>query len=311
LAAALEAEHRAFSLAVPAAIDTGLRGVSVVLNCAGPYVQTALPLAEACLRAGAHYLDLTGETSVLQSLADLDAAARARGVMLLPAAGFAVVATDCLAVHLKERLPSATHLALAFHSQGNASASRGTVLSGLGLLARGGRQRRDGRLVPAAEFSKSRTVDFGAGPVRVVSFTWADVFTAYYSTGIKDVEVYVVVPREFRHLVPLFGIVRRLLRFRLVQAAARRVILALPAGPSAEARARTRTHVWGEVMDAAGNRAAARLHGPQAGHDWTARCALAIAERALAGQAPPGFQTPGRAYGPDLILGPAVTREDL
>jgi short subunit dehydrogenase-like uncharacterized protein len=268
-------------------------------------------MAEACLRNGAHYLDFTGEMPVLDALAQRDAAARQRGVMLLPAAGFAVAATDCLAVHLKRRLPSATRLALAFHSQGPATASRGTVLSGLGRLPQGGHVRRAGRLEPVAEFSRSRVVDFGQGPATALRFTWADVFTAYHSTGIAEVEVFVLVPPQFRLLVPLMGLVRRLLGFRLARALARRVILAGPPGPSAEARARTRTHVWGEVTDEAGHTAVARLHGPQAGHDWTAQCALAIAERALAGEAPPGFQTPGKAYGPDLILREDVVREDV
>ena len=40
--------------------------------------------------------------------------------------------------------------------------------------------------------------------------------------------------------------------------------------------------------------------------------ALAMVEKALAGQAPPGFQTPSLAYGADLVMElPGVTREDV
>ncbi len=54
-----------------------------------------------------------------------------------------------------------------------------------------------------------------------------------------------------------------------------------------------------------------RLRTPEA-YTLTALTALAIAERALGGDAPAGFQTPALAYGPDFILEfPGVTREDL
>src|SRR3954451_6133154 len=56
--------HRAFALDDPAAVAAGLRGVAAVLNGAGPFARTAGPLAAACLAAGVHYLDITGEIGV-------------------------------------------------------------------------------------------------------------------------------------------------------------------------------------------------------------------------------------------------------
>ena len=75
-------------------------------------------MADACLRTRTHYLDITGEVAVFESLATRDAEARAAGVMLLPGAGFDVVPSDCLAAHLRRRLPTATHLALGFAALG-------------------------------------------------------------------------------------------------------------------------------------------------------------------------------------------------
>jgi short subunit dehydrogenase-like uncharacterized protein len=87
---------------------------------------------------------------------------------------------------------------------------------------------------------------------------------------------------------------------------------AVTPGPTADQRARTATHVWGEVEDDQGRRAVARLHGPEAGLVWTVRAALAAARKALAGNAPAGFQTPALAYGADFVLeAEGVTREDL
>src|SRR5688500_5274514 len=118
-------EHRIFALEDDAAIDRGLDGLSAVLHCAGPFMHTSAPMASSCLRRGVHYIDITGEIDVFESLARLDAEARASGVVLLPGAGFDVVPSDCLALYLKERLPSATRLMLGIAGTGRLS--RGTA----------------------------------------------------------------------------------------------------------------------------------------------------------------------------------------
>src|SRR5438105_3947895 len=100
-------EHRVFTLD-----DVDLSGIDAVLHCAGPFIHTALPMAEACIAAGVHYIDITGEIDVFESLHALDTRAKAAGVQLLPGAGFDVVPSDCLALYLKERMPDAKHLML-------------------------------------------------------------------------------------------------------------------------------------------------------------------------------------------------------
>ncbi|WP_175710912.1 saccharopine dehydrogenase family protein [Burkholderia ambifaria] len=83
------APWRVASVDDPAALDAALRGAHAVINCAGPYLDTALPLADAALRAGIPYLDLTAEQPSIQTLTDQrDARARAAGVTLVPAAAF-------------------------------------------------------------------------------------------------------------------------------------------------------------------------------------------------------------------------------
>src|SRR5437762_9987666 len=112
LAGALGLEHRVFGLDDGAAVEKGLSGMAAVLHCAGPFSRTAMPMAEGCLRARAHYLDITGEIEVFEALAARGEEARQTGVSLLPGVGFDVVPSDCLAAHLHRRLPTATHLAL-------------------------------------------------------------------------------------------------------------------------------------------------------------------------------------------------------
>jgi short subunit dehydrogenase-like uncharacterized protein len=83
-------------------------------------------------------------------------------------------------------------------------------------------------------------------------------------------------------------------------------------GPTAGERAQSRTHVWGEVEDDQGRKSVSRLHGPEFAVDWAGRAALGIVRKVLAGDAPSGFQTPGKAYGADLVMEcEGVTREDL
>src|SRR5262249_22753775 len=154
------------------ALDGALRQVRAVLHCAGPFAHTSTPMAESCLRAGAHYLDITGEIAVFESLARRDAAARQRGVLLLPGVGFDVVPSDCRAVHLKRRLPTATHLALAFASTGGVS--RGTATTALENFPRGGMVRKGGVLTRVPAAWKTRVIDLGRGPVKAFTIPWGD-----------------------------------------------------------------------------------------------------------------------------------------
>jgi short subunit dehydrogenase-like uncharacterized protein len=308
LARELGLEHRTFGLDAPDAVVPSLAGLTAVLNCAGPFTRTAAPLAEACLQARVHYLDVTGEIAVFEALAARDPEALVAGVMLLPGVGFDVVPSDCLAVHLKRRLPGATRLALGFQSLGRMS--RGTATTVVENLHRGGAVRRGGVLTKVPTAWRVRTIDFGEGPRQAVTIPWGDVSTAWRSTGIPDVEVYTAVSRgqllfmkASRRLGGLLasGPVQRFLRWRIRKG---------PPGSGAEERARGRSLLWGEAEDGKGGRAVARLRGPE-GYTLTALAALECVGRVLAGDAPPGYQTPGLAYGPDLVLElPGVERKD-
>jgi short subunit dehydrogenase-like uncharacterized protein len=300
---------RTFSLDAPKALDEGLKDVKIVLHCAGPFKHTARQMAEACLRNGAHYLDITGEIEVFEMLAAMDEAAQKAGVMLLPGAGFDVVPSDCLALHLKERLPSAETLTLAFHGLGGIS--RGTATTMLEKAGKGGAVRQNGKIVSVPAAWKTLAVDFGRGPAVATMIPWGDVSTAFYSTGIPNIEVYSVIPPAARNMMLAGRYVGWLLASGPVRNFLQARIDAQPAGPNDEQRARGKTLLWGRVTDAAGNSAEARQTGPE-GYTTTALTALAIAEKVLAGEYKAGFQTPAKAYGPDLILEiEGVAREDL
>lgn len=291
LAVELGVEHRAFDLSDPHTIEQALKGVTVVLHCAGPFIHTSQPMVEACLQTGTHYLDITGEIPVYESLAARDAEAKAREIMLMPGVGFDVVPTDCLALHLKQHLPSATHLKLAFKSEGPAGLPPGTQRTFIEMMSYGSRVRRKGQLEVPEQATNTLLIDFGQGPTEATRFTWGDVFMAYYSTGIPNIEDYAVGLRAVMGSLLKHGV---------------------QPGPTAEARAKTLTHVWGEVEDDQGRKAVSRLHGPEAGVVWTSRAALAAVRKVLAGNVPTGFQTPAMAYGADFVMEcEGVIREDV
>jgi short subunit dehydrogenase-like uncharacterized protein len=308
LAQELDLPHRVFNLESPAALDDGIQGMTVVLHCAGPFAHTSKTMADACRRMGVHYLDITGEIEVFEALAARSDEARAAGVMLLPGVGFDVVPSDCLAAHLHRLLPTATHLALGFQASGRPS--RGTAITVIENLHRGGMVRQDGKLRRVPTAWKTRVIDFGKAPIKAITIPWGDVATAYYSTGIPNIEVYTAVPWGVRVAARAGGYLGWLLSSSLVQRRLKNRIQAGPPGPTAEQRSRNQSLLWGEVSDPAGRKAVSRLRCPD-GYTLTARAAVTIVERVLAGQSVSGFQTPSMAFGADFLLGlEGVSRTD-
>jgi short subunit dehydrogenase-like uncharacterized protein len=290
-------------------LDDALQGVCVVLHCAGPFIRTSRPMADACIRSGAHYLDITGEIPVFEALAARDVEARSAGVMLLPGVGFDVVPTDCLAVHLARRLPGSSRLTLAFQSVGGIS--RGTAETMVANLPRGSAVRRDGVLHAERFGHATRRIDFGRGERLTVAHPWGDLSTAYRSTGIPNIEVYRAAPRAEVAMLRVVGMLRPLLGTAPAQRLLRWSTRRGQPGPDSVARRTGFSRFWGEVLRDDGARATARLHAPEA-YSLTAYTAVECATRALRGEVSTGFATPAMAYGPDLVLSVSgVHREDL
>jgi len=309
LSTQLGLEYRAFSLDDDAAVDEALADVVAVLHCAGPFSHTSKPMVSGCLRTKRHYLDITGEVAVFEAIAARNHDAKAAGIMLLPGVGFDVVPSDCLAAHLKTRLPSATRLALGFQALGKIS--RGTATTMVEAQNQGGLVRRGGVLTPVPAAWKTRLIDFGQGAVEATTIPWGDVSTAFYSTGIPDIEVYAAFPASTRIGMVATRYLGWLLGLSAVQNLQKRLIQNQPPGPNEAERVGGRSLLWGEVADNSGKRLVSRLQCPE-GYTLTALTALAIAQKVLAGQVAVGFQTPSLVYGADFILEiEGVVREDL
>ena len=307
LAAALGAPTRVFALDDPAALARGLAGVRVVLNCAGPFAQTAAPLASACAAHGVHYLDLAGEVAEHDLVAALDDAARASGAMLLPGAGFGVVPTEVAAARAAAALAEPpARLVIAYETVGGAS--RGTLATVLRGLADPGIELRDGARVAIAPGARRIRMDLGgraANPGRVghekargalvVTNPWrADLVAAARSTGARSIETYATFPAAARFLMRRPGFLRSRAGRWLIE----RIVRGASAGPDERALARGSTRVLAVAHGASGRSAEVRVRGPEA-YVFTARAAAACARAALDGRARAGYTTPSQLLGLD------------
>jgi len=272
---------------------------AMVIHAAGPFQFTAQLMAEACLITQKHYTDITGEILVFEMMAKLDGKAKAAGITLLPGVGFDVVPSDCLAMHLKNRLPSATSLQLAFASN-KGGLSRGTsktMVEGMGL---GGAIRKNGKIIPVPLHEGITEINYGAFQLPSVRIPWGDVSTAFYSTGIGNIEVFRGADKGLIKQVKMSRYVNWLLRMRSVKNYLIKQVDKKPAGPNEERRSKSKMFLWGKVWDAQQERIS--LLETVEGYTLTAKTSVLIAQKILAGNVKPGFQTPSKAYGPDLIL---------
>jgi short subunit dehydrogenase-like uncharacterized protein len=79
----------------PASLREMADRATVVLNLTGPYTIRGRPVIAACVDAGAHYVDLTGEIPFVREVLDeFDSAAREAGVKIVQVSGFESLPPD-------------------------------------------------------------------------------------------------------------------------------------------------------------------------------------------------------------------------
>lgn len=272
----------------------------LVIHCGGPFQFTSKQMVEVCLETKTHYTDISGEFTVFEMLAKYDAKAKAAGIMIAPGTGFDVVPSDCLASHLKNRLPSATHLQLAFTTL-KGGLSRGTARTTIEGLGHGSYVRENGKLKPIPLASRSQHINFGDFTTSTVCIPWGDISTAYHSTHIPNIEVYMGMPEKTINKLKWANYFNWLLRKDWVKSFLKKQIDKRPAGPSEERRKNGRSYLWGKVWDDQGNEATSVLQTFD-GYTLTAKTSTLMAQKILAGDFKIGFQTPSMAYGENLIL---------
>ena len=272
LATELGLEYRVFGLKDTAAIDNGLAGISVLLNCAGPFMRTAEALMTASIRNGIHYLDTAAELDSYRLAEERDDEAKAAGVMLMPGGGGSVAMLGSLAGHAVARVAKPRRIRIALHVAGGLS--RGSAISAMENLTIETLARVDGNLVGVAADGIQK-FDFGKGAVDCVPVTLPDLITIWRATGVPDIETFVHVTGD--------GFPQGDLS-------------ALPDGPSEEDRLASRYQASVDVTDADGKITRSLLDTVN-GYTFTAMAAAEAGRRVMGGEFRPGFQTPAALFG--------------
>jgi short subunit dehydrogenase-like uncharacterized protein len=172
----------------PTSLDDAFRGAAAVVNCAGPFLDTAGPVAATAVRAGAHYLDVTAEQAVVQQLYATYADGTA--VAVLPATAFYGGLADLLATAATDGWDEIDDV---------------TVVIGLdrwwpteGTRVTGHRNTatrlvvEDGRLVPVPVPARDRDWSFPGpvGPQRVVGVPFSETVVIAHHLPVRRVETY-------------------------------------------------------------------------------------------------------------------------
>lgn len=278
MATKLQMLHRAFSLGDAIAIQANLKDVSVVLNCAGPFSQTAESLAEACIQSGVHYLDVSAELSTYLAIDNMNERAIRAGVMLLPGSGGSVALLGCLASKALARIDDASSIDVALHVSG--PMSRGSLTSAKSAVIVDCLKCSEGELV---EHDAGQTMAFdfndGRGPVLCYPATLPDLFTIWKTTGVANVRTYVNVSGsslEWEHSA------------------------SLPHGPTKEERENNSYNVAIVAHGSGGAKVHGEMHTIN-GYTFTAMASVKAVRLVLEGKTRPGFQTPVTAFGAHFI----------
>jgi hypothetical protein len=173
-------------------LDLALSCADAVINCAGPFAATAVPVIESAIRAGVPYLDVTAELEVVR---DTFARYAEASIPIVPAVAFYGGLGDLLATAAMAGWPAADHLTIAY-ALSSWRPTAGTRATG-GVSA----QRRNGRRIgyaghrlrflagdaPRGEWTFPAPV--GTVPV-VGEFTMADSATIPTHLDVPEIATY-------------------------------------------------------------------------------------------------------------------------
>jgi short subunit dehydrogenase-like uncharacterized protein len=282
-------EYRIFDLSDDDIIYKNVEDLDVVLHTAGPFIHTSAPMVRACLRGRINYLDITGEIPVFEQNFKYDEQARDNDIAIISGAGFDVVPTDCIAKYVSEKIPNPTSLELAIAGLGGISP--GTLKTMLEHLSTGLLIRKNGQLTKLTIEKGARKIKFSDDVRTVVPAVWGDLATAFRSTGIPNIIVYMPLSKTLAELIKTTK-----LNKEKAQVWIEKNVL----GPDEQTRKNSRSYIWTKVTNEKSNEAQAWLETME-GYRFTAIASVRCVEKVLEFR-PKGALTPSLAFGPDFIL---------
>ncbi len=305
LALELQLDYMVFDLDDVNIVAEAIADMSLVYLAAGPFLHTSETVIKACLATNTHYLDITGEIDVFEKAFTYDEVARKNGIALIPGVGFDVVPTDCLAKHVADKLPSATHLEIGIASLTRASA--GTAKTAVEWAGVGGKIRRDGILQPHPIGFDTKELRFMHGYEETMAIPWGDLATAYRTTGIPNITTYMAVPKAAITMAGMgSGIGQTLLSNGVVKSVVKQLIGAVVKGPNETHRKTSRSYLYAKVTDDQKHMAEAWLDTLEA-YQFTVEASVLAVEQTLERQLA-GALSPALAFGKDFVLDIGGTR---
>jgi len=304
LAQELKCDYRIFSLDDPEEVDRGLHGIYAVVLAAGPFSETSKPMVDACLRTHTHYLDITGEWDVFESVLSRHAEAAEAGIALLPGIGMDVVPTDCLASKLKGALPSATHLQMILCPIGG-TISPGTMKTVLNSMGSGTKVRRNGAISDAKNLKTPEFDNPDLGKITGQPITWGDISTAYYSTSIPNIGIYLRIRPEDQAAMHGWkaSVVRWLYGWSSVRWLMYKGIERFVTGPTPEQNKNGRVHFSGIAWDEKSYQMATCSLTTMEGYQLTATSMITAVHKLINSHMDvlKGAFTPSQAFGTEYI----------
>lgn len=277
LARELNVPYHVFNVEDEKEWEQALGGKFVLINAAGPFQFTAKQAMDACLRAGVHYLDISAELETYQLAESLDSQAKSAKIQLISGAGL-FVSYDALAVHLSKLVAEPQELKVGFRHYGGFS--KGSILSSKNIADLGILVRKNGEISQNPN-PQSKVFSFGIEDVECLPTPLGGIILTYKSTAIPNIEEFFSLKLPAADMPDLTA-------------------ANLPDGPSAEERASGRNGLSAEITGKNGKVAKAYIDAPS-GYALTPLSVVAVANRILNNDFKIGYQSPGSAYGEEIL----------
>lgn len=262
-------------------------GTRVLINCAGPFLRYGMPVAEAAVEAGVHYLDTTGEQPFIKAVADrLDSRASAAGVTMVSGMAFEYAVGDWAAELAIQRsgMPEIDHLAVGYSLRGE-GVSRGTALSVYEMVGRPAWAWENDRWVRRFAFSARRKMNFPFGERDVFWAPFGEVVYLARRGTVRTATTWMRFPVVWGSVAPWLNLAVWPIK-PLTRPLADLWVSRQPAAPTVEQR---RSSLFCIVVSADGARVIATGSDP---YGLTAEIQAMGARRLLEAEAPRGVRSP-------------------
>lgn len=282
----------------------------VLVNAAGPFLQTGAPVLRAALEAGVSYLDTTGEQPWIKRVFDdFDLDLRRAGVAAVPAMGYDYVPGDVVAHLVGASVEPVEELLVAYDVTGF-EMTRGSWHSAVDLMKHRGVAYRDGSWRPAAMRPDTGIVDFPdpIGPQRVGPFASGEVLNVPRHVRTRTIRSVLSnraldPPGPMERVVPYLGPVLGALMRSPLSGAVHAAIRRMPEGPPEHERGAATWTVMAQARGTDGASARGVIRGPDV-YGLTGKLLAWAAVEVLAGRGPSsgGAHSPVTAFGTDALL---------